>query len=173
LLGLTQICENAGWFLPHAKICWVCERHNVLVRNESGRLHKDEGPALAYPDGFAIYALNGVRMKPEYVLTPAEKLNVQNILKETNVEVRRELIRKVGVERMVSLLPAKRLDKRADYELLSINLGGDATDARYLKMLNPSSGTWHLEGVAPECDTVEKSLAWRNQQKFVDAEILT
>jgi len=30
--GLTKITENAGWFLPHQKLCWVSERHNVLNR---------------------------------------------------------------------------------------------------------------------------------------------
>jgi hypothetical protein len=30
-------------------------------------------------------------------------------------------------------------------------------------MLNPSIGTYHIEGVPPDCDTVEKAITWRNQ----------
>ncbi|MDE2096214.1 MAG: hypothetical protein KGL39_03145, partial [Patescibacteria group bacterium] len=173
LLGLAQICRNAGWFLPHKNICWISERHDSLHRNAEGRLHADEKAALTYPDGWAIYALNGIRMKSEYVLTPAEKLNPQTVMQEQNADVRRELIRKVGIERMLAVLPNKVVDKVGDYQLLSIRLSEQVTDARFLKMLNPSIGTWHLEGVAPECDTVEKSLNWRNQNMFTNAEILT
>jgi hypothetical protein len=152
----------------------VAERHNVLNLNAQGRLHKDGSAALAYPDGFEIYALNGIRIGKEYVTTPAERLDCRAILTEPNADIRRELIRKVGIERMVSVLPTKKLDKLGDYVLLSIDLGGGATDARFLKMLNPSIGVWHLEGVPQECDTVEKSLNWRNQQsKFAHAEITT
>jgi len=35
------------------------------------------------------------------------------------------------------------------------------TDARFLKMLNPSVGVWHLEGVERECSTVEQAINWR------------
>jgi hypothetical protein len=173
LTGLKKITENAGWFLPHKKICWVSERHNVLNRNDLGQLHKGDGPAVQYPDGWSIYALNGIRMKPEYVLTPASKLDCQLILKETNADIRRELIRKVGIERMLSVLPNKKLDAVGNYELYSIKLSDEVSDARYLKMLNPSIGVFHLEGVAPECDTVEKSLNWRNENRFKNAEVLT
>ncbi|MDE2106801.1 MAG: hypothetical protein KGL39_56825, partial [Patescibacteria group bacterium] len=173
LLGLTLICKNAGWFLPHKNICWICERPQILHRNSQGRLHKDGGPALQYPDGFSIFALNGIRMDKKFVETPAEQLDPGIILKKTNADIRRELIRKVGIERMLTVLPNKVLDRRGNYELLSIELDESIKDARYLKMLNPSIGTWHLEGVDPQCSTVESSLNWRNQQKFVDAEILT
>lgn len=173
LIGLTLITENAGWFLPHKNLCWVAERHSVLNRNEQGQLHKDGGEALSYPDGFSIYALNGVRMKKCQVMTLAENITPEEVLSETNADIRRELIRKVGVERMLAKLPHKSMDRVGDYELLSVNLGNGATDARYLKMVNPSISCFHMEGVAPECDTVEKSLNWRNSQWFSTAEVLT
>jgi hypothetical protein len=95
------------------------------------------------------------------------------VLAEQHADVRRELIRMVGVERMLAKLPHKRLDKCGDYELFSINLGNGVTDARYLKMSNPSVSAWHIEGVSPECDTIEKSLNWRNNNWHVNADILT
>jgi len=161
LAGLTKIAENAGWFLPHQKLCWISERHNVLNRNAQGRLHKDGGAALAYPDGFEIYALNGVLVKKCQAMAPAEKITPQEVLSETNADVRRELIRKVGIDRMMAELPHKSLDKRGDYELFSINLGAGATDARYLKMTNPSISCFHMEGVPPFVDTIQKAINWR------------
>lgn len=72
-----------------------------------------------------------------------------------------------------AVLPNKKLDTVGNYELLSIELSPEIKDARYLKMLNPSIGIFHLEGVDPSCDTVEKSLNWRNENRFANAEVLT
>jgi hypothetical protein len=176
LSGIHRITLNGGWWLPHKNICWIAERHTTLHRNAQGRLHKDEGPALAYPDGFAIYALNGIRMKPEYILTPAEKLSPQTVLTETNVEIRRELLRKIGIERFLAVAKHKVLDKRDNYELLSIELTPEIKDARYLKMINPSIGVFHVEGVHPTCNTVQHAINWRAHEdinKEWKPEILT
>jgi hypothetical protein len=175
LCGLWKIAENAGWFLPHQNLCWVSERHATLHRNDQGKLHKDGSAALAYPDGFEIYALNGVRMKKCYVTTPAENLDPKIVLAETNVEVRRELIRKLGMERFLSVCEHKSVDRSGNYELLSIPLSKEIPDSRWLKMINPSVGCFHVEAVAPECKTVQQAVNWRAGNIKVDwaPEILT
>ena len=68
-------------------------------------------------------------------------------------------------------LGAKVADRQGDYELLLLDLG-DKRNRPYLKMLNPSIGTWHVEGVHPDCATVEQALNWRNQTD-VKPEVLT
>ena len=73
---------------------------------------------------------------------------------------------------MLAKLPHKVMDKRGDYEVLSVNFPG-LSDARYLKMINPSIGTFHIEGITRDENTVEKALNKRNQHWFTDAEILT
>jgi hypothetical protein len=168
-----RISQSCGWWHPFGNICFLCERPSVQSINAQGRLHLNNGPALLCRDGFPIYALNGIRMKPEHVLTTAEMLSPETVLAETNADIRRELIRKVGVERMLAKLPHKVLEKRGNYELLSIRLSDEVRDARYLKMINPSVGCFHVEGVAPECKTVNESLNWRNSQWFENAEALT
>ena len=161
LTGLWLVAKNAGWFLPHEKICWISERPTVLRRNDDGRLHCESGMALAYPDGWGIYALNGIRMREEHIMTPAEKLNPGEILLEKNVEIRRELIRKIGIERFLQVCPHKMLHKSGNYELLSLSLSAEISDARFLKMVNPSIGCYHVEAVAPECNTVQQAINWR------------
>jgi hypothetical protein len=173
LNGMTGITESAGWYLPHQKLCWISERHNTLKRNEQGRLHCDGGAAVEYPDGWQIFALNGVRVSQVQAETPGEKMTPESVLAETNVDIRRELIRKVGIERMLAKLPHKEIAIRGNYRLLSVKLSDEVTDARFLKMQNPSVGCFHLEGVAPECDTVEKALNWRNSNWHTDADVLT
>ena len=87
-------------------------------------------------------------------------------MKEKNAEVRREIVRKIGIERVCQKLNAKVLDKSLNgiYELLNLDLG-DGRSRPYLKMRNPSIKTYHLEGVPIEIDTVEKALNWRNQSE--------
>jgi hypothetical protein len=98
-------------------------------------------------------------MEEKHVMTPAEKLDINEIINEKNVEVRRELIRKIGIERYIQKSGAKVLDKLGDYELLSVRLSDEVPDARYLKMKNPSIGVWHVEGV--EGNTVQEAINFR------------
>ena len=173
LKGNEMLCSEAGFSLLFWELALVSEKPTAIHRNEQGRLHKDGGPALVHSDGFGVWALNGLRMKPEYIETPAERLAPETVLAETNVDIRRELLRKVGIERMLAKLPHRSLHKRGNYEVLSIRLSEEVTDARYLRMENPSVKCFHLEGIEPGLKTVEEALAWRNQNWHTDAEILT
>ena len=131
------------------------------MKNEHG-LHCHDAAALRYRDGWGIWALNGVRMTQEQVETPAEQLNPQIVAQESNAEVRRELVRKIGVERLCAALNARVLDRAGEmYELLALDIG-DGRFRPYLKMRNPSIGVWHVEGVPPDIRTVEEALKWRN-----------
>lgn len=159
-LWLT-LADSTGWWEPYQNVVFMCERPSVQLVNSRGQLHCESGPALLCRDGFAVYALNGVRCKEHHVMTYAEKIEPQDVMKEENVEIRRELIRKVGIERMLAKLPHKILDTRGDYQVLSVDFPGLVQDARYLKMRNPSIDVWHLEGIERECDTVQKALNWR------------
>jgi hypothetical protein len=85
LTGLIEQSKHAGWYIPHQHICWVSERHHVLVRDERGRLHCENGPAVAYPDGWAIYAWHGVRV-PESVILHRDKVTVKQIMAEQNTD---------------------------------------------------------------------------------------
>ena len=158
----TVLCEN---------VALVCIRPSEVHRNELGDLHNTRGAAIKWRDGYGEYFLNGVAVDEAIVVTPAEKLDPKIILKEQNAEVRRELVRKIGIERIVLNLGAKSLDKQDEYELLLLELG-DGRSRPYLKMRNPSISTWHLEGVPPDTKTVKEALAWRNKTEEVP-EVLT
>jgi hypothetical protein len=171
----VKLAENAGWWWPYQYLVIITEKMQELHLNERGRLHKDRAPALVYPDGFSIYALNGVVFAPsvtgeitdpwarkEWVLCRGEELEPELVMREKNVEIRRELLRKIGVERFVQKCGAKTLDRDAPrgYELLQISLP-QFPDMVWLKMQHPSLGTWHMEGVAGDCRTVQQALNWR------------
>ena len=98
LEGLWLLAKSAGWMLPHENICWVSERHNILERDERGLLHNLTGPACAYPDGWAIYAVHGVRV-PSDIIEDRSTITVARIEAETNAEVRRVMIDLYGSKR--------------------------------------------------------------------------
>ena len=157
-----ELVQSCGWVWWHENVLALSDRPRVLHRNAAGRLHCTDGPAIAYPDGWAIYALNGVAVPEALVMTPTHELNPQLILTEKNAEVRREIVRKIGIESVVQKLGGKQLDQWHDYELLELFIPGMRTKPRYLKMKNPSIGVWHIEGVPPEITTCRGALAWRD-----------
>jgi len=160
LVPHMELAKIAGWWLPFEDVAIVSEKP-AEVHLEDGVLHCDGGPAIRYEDGYCVWALHGVRVPQEIAETPAGKLDAKLVVSETNAEIRREIIRKIGVERVSMALEAEVLDKQDDYELVNLNMGDDR-HRPYLKMLNPSIGVWHMEGVPPDIRTVKEALAWRN-----------
>lgn len=100
LAGLWELCESAGWALPHENICWVSERHCTCNRDERGRLHCLTGPALAYADGFSIYAVHGVRLSMDIIENP-KSIDIPRIEKEANAEIRRVMIERYGQSKYI------------------------------------------------------------------------
>jgi hypothetical protein len=160
-----------GPVYPLTDVVVICDRTLHIHKNANG-LHKDGGAALEYLDGTKVWALNGVRVPQWLAEKPIEEIDCAEFARLDNVEVRREFVRKVGIERITSALDTKVLDKQGDYELLMVPLGGETGDWPYLKMLNPSIGVWHLEAVDKSCTTVKEALTWRNQSSL-EPEVLT
>lgn len=175
---LIETAKELHWFLPFENVCLCSERPLELHLKPFGDdgikiLHNELGMALRYADDFGIFCLNGVEVTEDIVVTPPDKLPSKMILKETNAEIRREIVRKIGIEKICRDLNAKVIDKMDDYELLMLDLQ-DGRHRPYLKMKNPSIGTYHVEGVHPNCKTVKEALAWRNGLEiYYPPEILT
>lgn len=146
--------------------CFLIEKP-IKIGVKNNRLHADGCKSIEYSDGFGAYHLNGVAVPEWLVMTSAHKLDPKELTSNKdlkNVEIRREFIRKIGIERCLSVLQPKVLDTKDSYELLEINIGDNNSGSRriYLKMLNPSvKGVYHLEAVAPECKTVQDAINWR------------
>jgi hypothetical protein len=171
-LNVLRACQPYGMVWPLDNLCAVCQPPTVIEKNDSG-LHCTTGPALSYNGDNEIYALNGVVLDKRWVMTPAEEIKADEILKEQNVEIRRELLRKVGIEKIFEQLPHKVIETKGTYTLYSIDLSPTVRGAKYLKMVNPSIGVFHLEGVDPGVKSVDEALRWRNKGWFTNAEILT
>ena len=167
---------DVGCIYPLEDLTILTQKPTVIHLNENNVLHKDGAAALEYAGegDFKIYALNGV-VVPEYLaVTPEETLDIELYLKEKNADVKAEFVRKAGIERflnMGTLMDSyKNYDKKthkfwysSEYELYDMEkLFDGLASAPFLKMKNPTVNIFHLEGVSPDCKTVEAAV----QQRF-------
>jgi len=158
----TNILQKFGYFT-----CWfnnailTCDYPETIKFNNQGQSHCNNGPAYKWKNGEAYYVLNGVSVPKWFINKSIGNITRKDILSIENVEQRRELIRKLGIDIVINKMGAKQIDKKGDYELLTLNLSSEIKDCRYLKMRNPSIKTWHVEGVGRECKTVQEALNWR------------
>ena len=69
-----------------------------MHRDNLGRLHHGDGPALSYPDGWGLHAWRGMPI-PAAVAAELPNLTVERIRQEANAEVRRVMLEYFGFER--------------------------------------------------------------------------
>ncbi|MFI6638333.1 DUF6745 domain-containing protein [Streptomyces sp. NPDC050504] len=101
LAGLAQVAGSAGWWWPYERVAVVCERPTDLHRDEAGRLDRSDGPALAFPDGFALHAWRGMPVPGEF-LAGLSALTPERIRAEENAELRRVMLEHYGYERYLT-----------------------------------------------------------------------
>jgi hypothetical protein len=102
--------ESACWWWPHRRFVMVVERPTVIHRElvtptrprgwGSHRLHGEDGPAVAWPDGWGVYAWHGIRV-PRQVIEAPETLTAAQIKAEPNAEIRRVMLTRFGEDRFV------------------------------------------------------------------------
>ena len=101
----------------------VCERPVSIARElanpditrglGSHRLHNSTGPAVAFRDGWGVYAVHGVRVPADIIERPGS-ITVQRIEAEANAEVRRVMIDRYGSARYVQDSGARIVDQRGN-----------------------------------------------------------
>lgn len=155
-----RIVTNCGWYWTFENLVIISEKPTSLNFNADQRLHKETGPAILYKDGFAVYSLNGVRMPSWIFDVPKENLSSKKILALENAEQRMQAMKLKGLGHFFSELSTKEIDAEGDYKLLLVDLFGEQCE--FLKMVNPSTGEIHLEGVPPGTKSVDEARAWRN-----------
>jgi hypothetical protein len=162
LQGLTKVCENSGWFLPHENIVWISERHQVLKTDDLGRLHCENGPALSYPDGWSIYAWHGVRIPKEWIedknsITPSIALTWKN------TEQRRAAIEIVGWDNVLQQLNPRTIDKDNDPQIGElIEVKHQSIGEKPERFLRVQCGTGRYFSIPcpPEMKTALQANAW-------------
>ncbi|MEU6066773.1 DUF6745 domain-containing protein [Streptomyces sp. NPDC047082] len=161
--GLGEVCRSAGWWWPFAKVAVVCERPVALHRDEAGRLDHGDGPALAYPDGFALYAWRGMPV-PAVFLAELRTLTPERIRAEANAELRRVMLEYYGYDRYLEDSGARPVHQDETGTLWRIDLDGDEP-AVMVEVINSTPEpdgtrrTYWLR-VPPRTRTAREGVAW-------------
>lgn len=131
----------------HPKFCIVSDRPRVLKVDPQNRPHCDDGPSHLWPDGFAIYHWHGYRIPPshEWIISDPERLTVRAALSETNAELRRIMLEKIGYERVAAELDAAVLDEDMNCGQPRRLLEAVVGDER-LRILHVVNGTVESDG---------------------------
>ncbi|MQS17816.1 hypothetical protein F7Q99_37910 [Streptomyces kaniharaensis] len=98
---LADAAREAGWWWPYEDVALISERPVELHRDEAGRLDRADGPALAYPDGFALHAWRGMPVPAEF-LADLGGVTVERIRTEENAELRRVMLEHYGYDRYLA-----------------------------------------------------------------------
>lgn len=163
LTGLAGVARNAGWWWPYENAVVISERPEVLHRDEAGRLDHGEGPALAYRDGFALYAWRGMPV-PAAFLAELASLTPQRIRAEENAELRRVMLEYYGYDRYLAESGAEPLHRDETGILWRIALEGDE-DVVMVEVVNSTPEpdgthrTYWLR-VPPGTRTAKDGVAW-------------
>jgi hypothetical protein len=161
--GLARVARAAGWWWPYERVAVLTERPVVLRRDNLGRLHNGDGPALAYPDGWSIFAWRGMPIPPE-VARDLPHLTVERIQAETNAEVRRVMLESFGFERYLRDSGANRVHEDEFGILWRVLIPGDEP-LTMVEVVNatpePDGGrrTYFLR-VPPRTMTAKEGVAW-------------
>jgi hypothetical protein len=110
LTGLLEAVRLAGWWWPFERAVIMTERPLTLHLDDQGRLHRPDGPAFAYPDGFALHAWHGLRV-PAWLVDQLPRLRVEDIQAQANAELRRVMLEYYGFDRYLRDAGATRVDQ--------------------------------------------------------------
>lgn len=147
--GLDLWCalaRSAGWWWPAEDRCVMAERPAVLRAEPTPggrpgllRLHRDDGPAIGFADGWGRHVLHGTPV-PAWVITGP---TVEAIHREPNIEVRRTAIERLGWNAYLDRARLTPVAARPDpgnpgASLRLYDLPGAGRPARFLLAVNGS-----------------------------------
>jgi hypothetical protein len=126
--------ESACWWAAHRDFVIVSERPTVIHRElvdanrprgfRSHRLHCDSGPAIAFQDGWGVWAWHGVRVDRRIIEAPWT-ITVPAIQQEANAEVRRIMLERFGLTRYLLDSGAAKIAEDEFGELYRTEIQGD------------------------------------------------
>lgn len=168
--------ENTGGLIYGEKVCAVFRRPtfiNVIFEAGQAQPHYEHGSYIQYGgDDCGVYALEGVFVAGWIVLSTPESMNADDVLAIENADQRALAMKKMGYARLKDAMKVQVIHTGEDgYELWTMEVEGRRVGP-YLKMVNPTTGITHVEGVpsqsefsGKDIETCEDALAWRAGRK--------
>jgi|GEM_PF-1496900 hypothetical protein len=157
---LNREC-NSYWL--HEKFCIVSQHPECIKFDQHGQVHCNDGPAIVWRDGFSQYFVNGISVTRQIVESP-ETLSIEQILEESNVEVRRLMIGRYGESKFLMNCGAEIIQEDEYGTLFRKELPPDEP----LQMVRVINSTPEPDGtfkryylrVPPDITTAQAAVAW-------------
>jgi hypothetical protein len=148
-------------FFKH--FCFVLERPLQMSLDAEQRLHRDDGPAMLFSDGYDTYALEGILVSRDMIENP-NWLTVDRIIGESNQEKLRLMLKRYGCERFVEDSRAVKIAED-DFGVLYHKKFDDDEPLAFVKVINSTpepDGTSrvYVLRVNPYCRTAKAAVAW-------------
>jgi flagellar basal body-associated protein FliL len=116
LEGLIAVAENCAYAWTFPSLVVFCAPPVAIHRDDRGRLHHESLPAVAFADGWGVYAWHGVRVAARIIEHP-ETITAEEITNQENAERRRVLLTRFGEARYLEAIKAEPIDA-SDYGTL-------------------------------------------------------
>ena len=143
--ALRDLAKSAGWAVASPSVAFMVDRPSALTLDDLGRLHCEDGPAILYRDGWALYRWHGFTV-PELIIMHPEQINLAMIESEQNAETRRIMVERFGAGRYLHESGAKLVD----FDHVEVIHGSGRTMPRAL--LRDKHGAQYLEGTDGSTD---------------------
>ncbi|MDI6102151.1 hypothetical protein QLQ12_26380 [Actinoplanes sp. NEAU-A12] len=163
LTGLAEVARHAGWWWANERAAVLTDRPVSLARDNVGRLHRGEGAAMEFPDGYGLWAWRGMPI-PVSLAAELPALTVDRIRREENAEIRRVMLEHFGYERYLREAGARDMGSDETGTLWWLDLPGDEP----LVMVEVVNSTPEPDGtsrvywlrVPPRTRTAREGVAW-------------
>ncbi|WP_461110531.1 DUF6745 domain-containing protein [Streptomyces calidiresistens] len=163
LAGIAGVTGACGWWWPREDVAILTEPPAELHRDEAGRPDRADGPAIAWSDGFALYAWRGMPVPADF-LAGLGGITAERITGEENAELRRVMLEHFGYDRYLREVGARPVHRDERGTLWRIHLTGDEPVVM-VEVLNStpepdgSRRTYWLR-VPPHIRTAAEAVAW-------------
>ena len=166
----NQFLRSGVWATILFENIAICiSRPKKVAVDEHGNLHCNNGPAIAFADGYEEFAWHGAWVSEKIIMNP-EKITRDDIINEKNSEVSRAMAERLGWEEYMKRAETVLIDKWFDtktschYELWDFKKRFELTP-KLLKMESPEvlNGTrpYYIEPVHPGLKTCEQARKWQ------------
>ena len=173
-----------AWAVYYSDDMAIVSRKPEIKRNNNGRLHSVNSPAVSFKDGYEIHYIDGIYFPKEmFEKLTQHKMTFEEILAIIDVDQRNQAMRFVGDKERDKFLKHVGATVIDSYEKESIN-GNKvyyklynipkneifSTDVKAMWYTCPSTGMSNFSGVPSDSKSVAQSMAWKGSD---DKHIIT
>lgn len=166
LSAYATLAGSAGWWWFNEGVVVLSDRPLSLHIDERGRLHRSEGPAVVYEDGFSLNVVDGILL-PDWYFDPGA-ITIDRIENEPNLEVRRLLIEGFGGDEYITKAGGVLIHEDETGQLWSVVRDILMWERSEMRMVRVVDATPQPDGihrfywlhVPPDTETARAAVAW-------------